>query len=86
MERQGFSRCTTRNADPTMERLPPVDFSSFQRAVEKLPRQGSCTPWQMHQIILLTSDLRIAAIDDNVLEFAQDRHAGQGTWNLATSS
>ena len=41
MDARGFSRCTPRDTDPTMQRLPPVDFSSgyFQRAMDELPRQ-----------------------------------------------
>jgi hypothetical protein len=73
MERHGYVRCTPRNTDPTIERLPPVDFSSgyFQRAMDKLPRQGSRRPWRIHQNYLLDLfDLRFARFDDGVLEFA----------------
>ena len=33
------------------QRLPPVDFTSgyFQRAMDKLPRQGSRKPWRIYQ-------------------------------------
>ena len=73
MDRHGYVRCTPRNTDPTIERLPPVDFSSgyFQRAMDKLPRQGSRKPWRIHQNYLLDLiDLRFARFDDGVLEFA----------------
>ena len=65
MERHGYSRCTPRNTDPTIERLPPVDFSSgyFQRTIDKLPRQGSRKPWRIHQNYLHDLiALRLAAI------------------------
>ena len=73
MDAHGFSRCTPRNTDSAMERLPPVDFSSgyFQRAMDKLPRQGSQKPWRINQnYVRDVWDLRVAAIDDGVLEFA----------------
>jgi cation diffusion facilitator CzcD-associated flavoprotein CzcO len=72
MERHGYDTCTPRNADPTVQRLPPVDFSSgyFQRAMDKLPRQGSRRPWRIYQNYLRDQiALRLAPIDDGVLEF-----------------
>jgi len=73
MEKHDYSRCTPRNTDPTVERRPPIDFSSgyFQRAMDKLPRQGSRNPWRIHQNYV--SDLmalRFARVDDGVLEFS----------------
>jgi len=73
MDAHGFSRCTPRNMDPAMERLPPIDFSSgyFQRAMDKLPKQGARKPWRINQNYIRDIwDLRLAAIDDGVLEFA----------------
>jgi cation diffusion facilitator CzcD-associated flavoprotein CzcO len=72
MEKRGYTRCTPRNADPTLERRPPVDFSSgyFQRAMDKLPRQGSRRPWLIHQnYVQDLIALRFAPVDDGVLEF-----------------
>jgi monooxygenase len=72
MDARGFSRCTPRNADPNIERLPPIDFSSgyFQRAMDKLPRQGPRKPWRINQnYIRDLLDLRFTPIDDGVLEF-----------------
>jgi cation diffusion facilitator CzcD-associated flavoprotein CzcO len=73
MEKRGYSRCTPRNKDPNLERRPPVDFSSgyFQRAMDKLPRQGSRKPWRIYQnYILDLMALRYASLDDGVLEFS----------------
>ena len=81
MDRHGYVHCTPRNTDPTIERLPPVDFSSgyFQRAIDKLPRQGSRKPWRIHQNYLLDlMDLRLARFDDGVLEFASRSPAPAG--------
>jgi cation diffusion facilitator CzcD-associated flavoprotein CzcO len=85
MERHGFSQCTPRNVDPTMERRPPVDFTSgyFQRSMDKLPRQGTRDPWRIHQnYIHDLIALRFAPINDGVLEFetrTRSRHAHAGT-------
>jgi monooxygenase len=73
MERHGYTVCTPRVTDPTIERLPPVDFSSgyFQRAMDKLPRQGSRKPWRIHQnYVQDLIALRFARVDDGVLEFS----------------
>jgi monooxygenase len=73
MDEHGYSQCTPRNADPTMERRPPVDFSSgyFQRTMDKLPRQGTRDPWRIHQnYVRDLIALRFAPLDDGVLEFS----------------
>jgi cation diffusion facilitator CzcD-associated flavoprotein CzcO len=73
MEKHGYSHCTPRNTDPTLARRPPVDFSSgyFQRAMDKLPRQGSRKPWLIYQNYAQDlMALRFAPIDDGVLEFS----------------
>jgi monooxygenase len=74
MEKHGYDMCTPRNADPTLERLPLVDFSSgyFARSMDKLPRQGSRQPWRVHQnYIRDVIALQLAPIDDGVLEFTR---------------
>jgi cation diffusion facilitator CzcD-associated flavoprotein CzcO len=83
MDKHGYSRCTPRNTDPTIERRPPVDFTSgyFQRSMDKLPRQGSRDPWRIHQnYVRDIIALQFAPLDDGVLEFAAqspvpDEHA-----------
>ena len=97
MEQHGFRQCTPRNRDPTIERRPPVDFTSgyFQRAMDKLPRQGSRKPWRIYQnYVLDLMALRFAPLDDGVLEFAarpisRDTRGGAGvarsTQNATTS-
>ena len=72
MEKHGYDSCTPRNADPTLERLPLVDFSSgyFQRSMDKLPRQGSRRPWQVYQnYVRDIIALQLAPVDDGVLKF-----------------
>jgi monooxygenase len=72
MERHGYRQCTPRNRDPDIVRLPAVDFTSgyFQRAMDKLPRQGSRKPWRIYQNYALDLMMyRLARLDDGVLEF-----------------
>ena len=73
MEKHGYRQCTPRNKDPNIELLPPVNFTSgyFQRAMDKLPKQGSRKPWRIYQnYILDIMTFRFAALDDGVLEFS----------------
>jgi monooxygenase len=75
MESHGYRQCTARNADPGLKRLPPVDFSSgyFQRAMDKLPRQGSRKPWRINQnYVADLVALRLAPLNDGVLEFSAE--------------
>lgn len=55
MDANGFQYCTPRNNDPSVERLPFVDFSSgyIRRAIEKFPKQGSKAPWKLYQNYVL---------------------------------
>jgi monooxygenase len=73
MASHGHRQCTPRNRDANIERLPPIDFTSgyFQRAMDKLPMQGSRKPWRIYQNYLLDLMMfRFAALDDGVLEFS----------------
>ena len=73
MEKRGYSQCTPRITDPTVEPRPLVDFTSgyFQRAMDGLPRQGSRKPWRIHQnYVLDLMTFRFGALDDGVLEFS----------------
>jgi cation diffusion facilitator CzcD-associated flavoprotein CzcO len=97
MQKHGYTQCTPRNVDPTMERRPLIDFTSgyFQRAMDKLPRQGTRDPWRIHQNYLRDLfALRFAPLNDGVLEFSaspgwsggQSRSpAGRATENAAAS-
>jgi hypothetical protein len=73
MQRHGYRRCTPRIGDAAIERLPPVDFTSgyFERAMDKLPRQGSRQPWRIYQnYVQDLVALRFGRLDDGVLEFS----------------
>jgi monooxygenase len=73
MDKSGLRQCTPRNTDPSVTAEPWVNFSSgyFQRALHKLPKQGSKLPWKLHQnyardLMLL----RYGKLDDGVLQFS----------------
>ncbi|MCP5433435.1 MAG: NAD(P)/FAD-dependent oxidoreductase [Alphaproteobacteria bacterium] len=83
MDEHGFTRCVPRNADPSVEPQPWIDFSSgyVQRAVDKFPKQGSKQPWKLHQnYVLDIFELRFGEIEDGVLEFSgASEPAGRGS-------
>ena len=58
---------------PSITAEPWVDFSSgyIQRSLHLFPKQGSKTPWKLHQNYardIMT--LRFGRIDDGVMEFS----------------
>jgi monooxygenase len=76
MDKRDYAWCVPRQRDPSIKAEPFVDFSSgyFQRALDRLPRQGSKRPWRLYQNYLrdlLT--LRYGAVNDAALEFTRRR-------------
>ncbi len=72
MDENGYAICTPRLDDPTVERIPVVDFNSgyIQRAIQTLPSQGSKHPWKLHQNYV--KDLRMLRhgnLEDGTMEF-----------------
>jgi monooxygenase len=72
MDQHGYSICTPRVNDPNIEEEPVIDFNSgyVLRALHTLPRQGSKTPWRLHQNYM--KDLRMmryGRVDDGTMEF-----------------
>ncbi|MGZ5238959.1 MAG: flavin-containing monooxygenase [Caldimonas sp.] len=73
MKRHGLSQCTPRNTDPTITAEPWIDFSSgyVQRSLHLFPKQGSRTPWRLHQnYVRDIALLRFGRVDDGVLAFS----------------
>lgn len=73
MRARGLRRCVPRLADPAMERLPWVDFSSgyIRRAIDLFPKQGPKAPWRLHQNYALDLlGLRFGTVDDPALDFS----------------
>jgi cation diffusion facilitator CzcD-associated flavoprotein CzcO len=73
MDATGMRQCTPRIDDPTVGSAPFVDFSSgyFQRAADRLPRQGTKRPWKLHQNYPLDiAQLRFGRVDDGSVVFS----------------
>lgn len=76
MDRHGFSQCTARLNDTSVERVPVLDFNSgyVLRALDSLPGQGSKRPWRLHQnYVKDLSLLRFGRLEDEAMEFSGKR-------------
>jgi cation diffusion facilitator CzcD-associated flavoprotein CzcO len=72
MDQHGYAQCTPRLNDPEITPEPAIDFTSgyVLRALDTLPRQGSKTPWRVHQnYVKDLSMLRFGRVDDGTMEF-----------------
>jgi monooxygenase len=72
----GLSYCVPKPNDASIERLPIVNFTSgyFQRARDRLPKQGSRPPWRFNQSYFADRKVLLhEPIDDGVLQFAAAR-------------
>lgn len=72
MDKRGFASCTARANDPSLERVPVLDFNSTYvlRVLDELPSQGSKHPWRLHQNYFKDlSMLRYGKLDDGAMEF-----------------
>jgi len=73
MDDHNYRQCMPHNTDPTIEALPSLDFSSgyVQRAVAKMPKQGSKRPWRLYQNYALDIvSLRLGKVDDGVMRYS----------------
>lgn len=74
MDENDFQIAVPRINDSSIEAEPVLDFNSgyVLRALETLPRQGSKTPWRLHQNYVKDLKLmRYGRIDDGTLEFGK---------------
>jgi hypothetical protein len=72
MDARGYAVCTPRVNDPDVKEEPVLDFTSgyVLRALDTLPRQGSKTPWRLHQnYVKDLSMMRYGRVDDGTMEF-----------------
>jgi monooxygenase len=72
MDHYGYSICTPRVNDPDVGDQPVIDFNSgyVLRALHTLPRQGSKTPWRLHQnYVRDLSMMRYGRVEDGAMEF-----------------
>ena len=71
--KQRLRQCTPRRTDPTLVEQPWTTFSSgyVQRSLDQFPKQGSRTPWRLHQNYardLLS--LRYSRLEDGEMAFS----------------
>jgi monooxygenase len=72
MDQHGYAQCTPRVNDPEIREEPAIDFTSgyVLRALHTLPRQGSKTPWRVHQnYVKDLSMFQFGRVDDGTMEF-----------------
>lgn len=80
MDENGFDFCVPRADDSGIEKEPVVDFTSgyIQRAIHTLPKQGTKTPWRLHQnYVKDLSMLRYGRVNDGVMEFKKVKTSGE---------
>jgi monooxygenase len=73
MDRHNFRQCMPHNDDVGVMLQPSLAFSSgyVQRALDRLPKQGSKRPWRLYQNYALDIvSLRYGRIDDGVMRYS----------------
>jgi cation diffusion facilitator CzcD-associated flavoprotein CzcO len=76
MDKKSYTMCTPRVNGSAIEEEPVIDFNSgyVVRALPDLPKQGSKTPWRLHQNYLKDlSMMRYGKVDDGTMEFVTTR-------------
>jgi monooxygenase len=74
MDTGGYQLCMPQNRDPSVAKLPFIDFSSgyVQRSIEKFPKQGSKAPWRLHQNYPLDIvSLKFGSVEDGAMQFSR---------------
>ena len=72
MDKGGYKVCVPQNDDPSVSVEPWLNLTSgyIQRAMDKLPKQGSKTPWKLHQnYVRDMMSLKFGSVDDGVLRY-----------------
>lgn len=72
MDHHRYSVCTPRVSDQNVGDEPVIDFNSgyVLRALDTLPRQGTKTPWRLHQnYVKDLSLMRYGRVEDGAMEF-----------------
>jgi monooxygenase len=74
MAANGQDVCVPVVDDPSVRPEPIIDFSSgyVQRALDRLPKQGSKEPWRLRQNYLIDSrSIKRGAIEDGSLRLSR---------------
>jgi monooxygenase len=72
MQAKGYKVCVPQNDDPSVKPEPWLNLNSgyILRAADKLPKQGSKTPWKLHQnYVKDVLSLKFGSLDDGVIRF-----------------
>jgi len=80
MEAHGYRSCTPSGPDPSLPTEPFIHFNSgyVLRSIDKLPKQGSRTPWRLHQNYTLDMlALRYGGLGDEAMEFTRAGSAAE---------
>jgi monooxygenase len=78
MDNGGYQVCVPQNDDPEVTVEPWLNLTSgyIQRATDKLPKQGSKTPWKLHQnYVRDVMSLKFGSVDDGVLRYLNSTDA-----------
>ena len=78
MDEHGHSQCTPVNSDPSVEKVPFIDFNSgyVVRAIDSFPKQGSKAPWRLQQNYARDIfTLRYSDVDDGAMVFSSPDRA-----------
>ena len=76
MRANGMVQCTPRNRDAAVPAGPMLELSSgyVRRSVDRLPKQGSRAPWQVHQSYLRDwRTMKRTPLDDDAMELVGPR-------------
>jgi cation diffusion facilitator CzcD-associated flavoprotein CzcO len=72
MDKGGYKVCVPQNDDPSVSFEPWLNLTSgyIQRTMDKLPKQGSKTPWKLHQnYVRDVLSLKFGSVEDGVLRY-----------------
>ena len=81
MDAHGYTRCCPRRVDPSVGEAPLMDLASgyVQRALDRLPVQGTALPWRLYQnYVLDRALLEHGRIEDPALELSRPAGSGAG--------
>jgi monooxygenase len=72
MDKKAYRVCVPQNDDPSITNEPWLNLSSgyIQRAADRMPKQGSKTPWKLHQnYVRDIMNLKFSSVNDGVLRY-----------------
>ena len=76
MDRKGMRQCTAINADKKVHHTPFLDMQSgyIQRALDKVPQQGSHLPWKLYQNYAFDmAMLRLGKMNDGIIQYSHPK-------------